>query len=147
MISLNVNGKDYLIEVPADTPLLWVIRDYLKMKGTKYGCGIGVCGTCTVHIDGKAERSCSIPVRDGKGKRLRPLRDSPKTTRLRLPGSRTGSPVRLLPAGCDHAGGEVSLRSPRNPMPKKSSPKWAICFVGAGPIPASSEESGQLRNS
>ena len=64
MVSLNVNGKEYKLDVPEDMPLLWVIRDYLNLTGTKYSCGVGECGSCTVHIDGKAERSCSIPVGD-----------------------------------------------------------------------------------
>jgi isoquinoline 1-oxidoreductase subunit alpha len=57
MISLQVNGKKYSVDVPPDTPLLWVLRDNLKLTGTKYSCGIGECGSCTVHIDGKARRS------------------------------------------------------------------------------------------
>ena len=70
MISINVNGKDYSVEVPADTPLLWVIRDQLKLTGTKFGCGVGECGSCTVHINGKAARSCSISVGDVKGAKI-----------------------------------------------------------------------------
>ena len=70
MISLNVNGKKFKVEVPPDTPLLWVIRDNLKLMGTKYGCGIGECGTCTVLINGKAERSCTIPVDQVRGKKI-----------------------------------------------------------------------------
>ncbi len=70
MISLNVNGKNYRVNVSDDMPLLWVIRDYLKLTGTKYGCGIGECGACTVHIDGKAERSCTIPVKQAQGKKI-----------------------------------------------------------------------------
>jgi isoquinoline 1-oxidoreductase alpha subunit len=70
MISLNVNGKKFKVEVPPDTPLLWVIRDNLKLMGTKYGCGIGECGTCTVLINGKAARSCTIPVEQAKGKKI-----------------------------------------------------------------------------
>jgi len=62
MISINVNGKDYRVDVPPDTSLLWVIRDELKLTGTKFGCGVGECGSCTVHIDGKAERSCTVSV-------------------------------------------------------------------------------------
>ena len=58
MISLNVNGKVYQLDIPEDTPLLWALRDNLDLKGTMYGCGIGYCGTCTVHVVGKAERSC-----------------------------------------------------------------------------------------
>ena len=70
MISLHVNGKNYRVDVPDDMPLLWVIRDYLKLTGTKFGCGIGECGACTVHIDGKAERSCGIPVKEAQGKKI-----------------------------------------------------------------------------
>ncbi|MBM4278037.1 MAG: (2Fe-2S)-binding protein [Deltaproteobacteria bacterium] len=70
MISLNVNGKNFKVDVPEDATLLWVLRDHLKLTGTKYGCGIGECGTCTVHINGKAERSCVIPVSQVKGKKI-----------------------------------------------------------------------------
>jgi isoquinoline 1-oxidoreductase alpha subunit len=59
---LTVNGKSTTVDVPADMPLLWVVRDVLNLKGTKFGCGIGQCGACTVHIDGRAARSCSTPV-------------------------------------------------------------------------------------
>ena len=59
---LNVNGRTNTVDVPADMPLLWVIRDVLNMKGTKFGCGIGQCGACTVHLRGRAVRSCQTPV-------------------------------------------------------------------------------------
>jgi isoquinoline 1-oxidoreductase subunit alpha len=70
MIALVVNGKKHLVDIAPDTPLLWVIRDELKLTGTKYSCGEGICGSCTVLIDGKAERSCLIPVKDASGKRI-----------------------------------------------------------------------------
>jgi isoquinoline 1-oxidoreductase subunit alpha len=70
MIALVVNGKKHLVDVEPDTPLLWVIRDDLKLTGTKYGCGEGLCGSCTVLIDGKAVRSCVTPVGEVKGKRI-----------------------------------------------------------------------------
>ena len=60
--TILVNGKNHTINTDADTPLLWVLRDELRYVGTKYGCGIGQCGACTVHIDGKAVRSCTVPV-------------------------------------------------------------------------------------
>ena len=59
MISFRLNGKTVSVDLPDDTPLLWVIREHLKLTGTKFGCGIGQCGSCTVHVDGKAVRSCS----------------------------------------------------------------------------------------
>jgi len=59
---LTVNGRSNTVDVPADMPLLWVLRDVLSLHGTKYGCGIGQCGACTVHLGGKAVRSCQTPV-------------------------------------------------------------------------------------
>src|SRR5580704_6491977 len=60
--TLTVNGKKSTVDVPADMPLLWVLRDVLKLHGTKYGCGIAQCGACTVHVDGKAQRSCQLQI-------------------------------------------------------------------------------------
>ncbi len=62
MQKLNINGKIHQLDVDADTPLLWVLRDVLDMTGTKYGCGMALCGACTLHIDGQATRSCVLPV-------------------------------------------------------------------------------------
>ncbi len=61
-ITFIVNGEKHSVDVEADTPLLWVLRDTLGLTGTKFGCGISFCGACTVHVNGKAERSCSVPV-------------------------------------------------------------------------------------
>ena len=63
-ISITVNGTNHSVDVDEDTPLLWVLRDDLGLTGTKYGCGVAQCGACTVHIDGKPVRSCSLPVSD-----------------------------------------------------------------------------------
>ena len=65
--TLSVNGKTTTVDVPADMPLLWVIRDVLNLKGTKFGCGVGQCGACTVNINGRAQRSCQTPVSAAKG--------------------------------------------------------------------------------
>ena len=62
MITLTINGKDVRVDVAPDTPLLWVLRDTLQLTGTKYSCGMAVCGACTVHVDGQAVRSCVTPV-------------------------------------------------------------------------------------
>ena len=62
MIKLSVNGATHQIDVEDETPLLWVLRDTLGLTGTKFGCGVGACGACTVHVDGVAQRSCSLPV-------------------------------------------------------------------------------------
>ena len=67
-IQLTVNGALHSVDVPGNTPLLWVIRDHLKLKGTKFSCGISQCGACTLHIDGKPVRSCNIPVSAAAGK-------------------------------------------------------------------------------
>lgn len=63
---LTINGKKTLVEAEPDTPLLWVIRDEVGLKGTKFGCGMGLCGACTIHLDGLAVRSCQTPVSDVK---------------------------------------------------------------------------------
>ena len=70
MISLSINGKTHQVDVEPNTPLLWVIREQVGLTGTKYGCGIAQCGACTVHMDGAAVRSCSIPVSAAVGKRI-----------------------------------------------------------------------------
>ncbi len=78
MISLEINGKSYQVDVAADVPLLWVIRERLKLTGTKFGCGIGMCGSCTVHIDGKAQRSCQTQVGDAQGKKITTIEGLPE---------------------------------------------------------------------
>ncbi len=65
--TIEVNGEKRTVEVDGDTPLLWVLRDELDMKGSKFGCGAGLCGACTVHLDGKAVRSCLLPVSSIRG--------------------------------------------------------------------------------
>lgn len=70
MTKLNVNGKEVQVDVEAEMPLLWVLRDELGMTGTKYGCGIAMCGACTVHVDGEPMRSCALPVAAVAGKKI-----------------------------------------------------------------------------
>jgi isoquinoline 1-oxidoreductase subunit alpha len=70
MATININGRDHAVDVPDEMPLLWFIRDHLQMTGTKFGCGAGLCGACTVHIDGQPMRSCQTQVRDAAGKKI-----------------------------------------------------------------------------
>ena len=72
-ITLNVNDRNYHIDVDPEMPLLWAIRDFVGLTGTKFGCGIAQCGACTIHLDGKAARSCVLPVSNVAGKKIRTI--------------------------------------------------------------------------
>jgi isoquinoline 1-oxidoreductase alpha subunit len=80
MISFNLNGKATKVDVDPGRPLLWVLRDHLHLTGTKYGCGISQCGACTVHLDGKAIRSCVTPVSTANGKHVTTIEGLAETT-------------------------------------------------------------------
>jgi isoquinoline 1-oxidoreductase subunit alpha len=69
-LALTINGRSHTVDVEPDTPLLWVIRDWLSLTGTKFGCGMALCGACTVHLDGKPVRSCVTPVSAATGKQI-----------------------------------------------------------------------------
>jgi isoquinoline 1-oxidoreductase subunit alpha len=70
VIKFAINGRDVEVDADPDTPLLWIVREQLGLTGTKYGCGIAACGACTVHVDGKAVRSCSFALRTAQGRRV-----------------------------------------------------------------------------
>src|SRR4051794_20107154 len=70
MIALSVNGQPVTVDAEADTPLLWVLRDFLELTGTKFGCGMALCGACTVHVDGTPTRSCVTPLSAVAGKKV-----------------------------------------------------------------------------
>jgi len=70
VVKLNVNGKQIEVDLPADTPLLWVLRDQIGLTGTKFGCGMALCGACTVHVDGQPSRACVTPVSALEGKKI-----------------------------------------------------------------------------
>jgi isoquinoline 1-oxidoreductase alpha subunit len=85
MTAVTINGKRHNIDLPADTPLLWVLRDELGLTGTKFGCGMALCGACTVHLDGQAVRSCMTPLSAAANKTL--------TTIEALEGDKVGKAV------------------------------------------------------
>lgn len=80
MISLKINGKETRVDADPNTPLLWVLRDHLQLTGTKYGCGIAQCGSCTVHLDGRAVRSCVTQVSTAIGKQITTIEGLAETT-------------------------------------------------------------------
>ena len=84
MIRLNVNGKDTAVDVDADMPLLWVLRDTLGLTGTKFGCGMALCGACTVHVDGQPTRACITPVSAIEGKRVVTIEGIGNTSRAKV---------------------------------------------------------------
>ena len=140
MPNLTINGQSYFADAPPDTPLLWVIREDLRLTGTKYGCGVGLCGSCTVHIDGQAVRSCSIPVGSVEGTTHHHHR-RPRF-RQRSPGAAgldraSGAAMRLLPIRPDHAGRCVACEEPDPTEQQIVDGMTGNCVV-APPIPASS---------
>ena len=82
MITLNVNGKKMSVDVDPTTPLLWVLREQLDLTGTKYGCGIGQCGSCTILLEGQALRSCTLPVSAAAGKNIETIESLEKNGQL-----------------------------------------------------------------
>ena len=106
MTKLNINGKPYDVDVPGDTPLLWVLRDELGLTGTKFGCGMALCGACTVHIDGQPGRACVTPISSLANKKVVTIEaiGHGQGRQGRADGvDRHGrAAMRLLPGGADH---------------------------------------------
>ncbi len=138
-LTLEINGRQQTVDADPEMPLLWVLRDLLNMTGTKYGCGIGLCGACTVHIDGAATRSCQTPVATAAGKQIVTIEGL--ATRLvcirsRKPGSlnkfrnaATANPDRSCPPL------RCSLRNLNPPTPTSTKP-WPAISVVAPPTSA-----------
>jgi hypothetical protein len=111
--AFTVNGKAVTVEAEPDTPLLWVLREHLKLTGTKFGCGIAQCGACTVHIDGEPTRSCSVLVSDLRGKQVTTIEGLSTDSSHPLQKAWIAEqvpPVRLLPVRPDHAGGGFAAK-------------------------------------
>src|SRR5438046_8750662 len=107
MITLNVNGKPMSVDADRDTPLLWVLRDHLGMTGTKYGCGMALCGACTVHVNGQAARSCSTPLGAAAGKRITTIEGIGQTKEgTALQEAWAANDVQQ--SGCGHSGQNMS---------------------------------------
>ena len=103
--TLTVNGRASSVDVPADMPLLWVIRDVLDLKGTKFGCGVAQCGACTVHLDGEPTRACVTPVSAVGAKKITTIEglSADATHPVQQAWLANDVPaVRLLPGGPDH---------------------------------------------
>lgn len=75
MITLNINGKEEILDAPEDMPILWALRDVVQLTGTKFGCGMAQCGACTVHLDGQPVRSCVTPIAAAVGKKITTIED------------------------------------------------------------------------
>ncbi len=101
---LNVNGTVRTVEAPEDMPLLWVLRDILGLTGTKYGCGESLCGACTVHVDGKAVRSCSVTAADVAGKRVTTIEGLSRDGRHPHPVQRAWAEVDVVQCGYCQSG-------------------------------------------
>ena len=116
--AFTVNGKAQSVDTDANTPLLWVVREHLKLTGTKFGCGAGLCGACTVHVDGKAVRSCQTTMSEVAGKKITTIEGlSPDQLASAAEGldRRAGAAMRLLPVRPDHAGGRTAGEATRSP--------------------------------
>ena len=110
-VAFTVNGKAQSVDVDANTPLLWVVREHLKLTGTKFGCGSGLCGACTVHVDGKAVRSCQTTMSEVAGKKVTTIEGLSTDSSHPLQKAwhrRAGAAMRLLPVRPDHAGGRIA---------------------------------------
>ena len=111
MVSFTLNDRRVSVDSDPNTPLLWVIRDHVGLTGTKYGCGAGLCGACTVHVDGRAVRACQTPVSEATDKKVVTIEGlSPEflASAAEGLGRSGGTAMRLLPVRPDHEGGRAA---------------------------------------
>ena len=149
MIKLTINGQAQEVDVAGDTPLLWVLRDALGMTGTKYGCGMALCGACTVHIDGAPTRACVTPVESVAGKAIttiggcRPI----AVIRCNKPGWRSMCPSAVTASPGRSCRRRRCLRRIPHPRTPISMRQWPATSAVAAPIRAFVAPSIALRNS
>ena len=122
MTVLTVNGVNQVVDAPKDTRLLWVIREHLRLTGTKFGCGLGLCGACTVHLNGEAVRSCQVEIADAEGATI--------TTIEGLNGGQGGHPVQQA---------WLELQVPQCGYCQSGQMMNAAAFLAANPSPSDSE--------
>lgn len=119
MISLSINGRSHEVEVTADTPLLWVLRDVLGMTGTKFGCGMSLCGACTVHLDGQPIRSCVTPVSavgEGRITTIEAIGETPNGAKIQ----KAWLEIEVVQCGYCQSGQIMSATALLNSTPKPS---------------------------
>ena len=149
MLRLIVNGQSHDVDVEPDTPLLWVLRDTIGMTGTKYGCGIAQCGACTVHVNGVAMRSCSVPVSAVPASRSPPSRASPQNGKLHQGAAglarQRRAAMRLLPERHDHGGRRRCSRTSRS-RPTPTSTQRSPISAAAAPTSRSARRSTPRAN-
>lgn len=133
MTTFRLNGREVTVDVPGDTPLLWVIRDEVGLTGTKFGCGIGMCGACTIHIGGRATRSCVTPVSAAEGADITTIEGiDPEGNH---PVQQVWREIQVPQCGYCQSGrscrrSACSRITPRLPM-RKSMPSWLAACAGA----------------
>jgi isoquinoline 1-oxidoreductase subunit alpha len=126
--TLSVNGRAHAVDVEPDTPLLWVLRDVLDLVGTKFGCGGGFCGACTVHVDGVATRSCTLPIAKVDGRRITTIEGlSPSGTH---PVQRAWEEIDVPQCGYCQAGQIMSAAALLSKTPKPSDDEIAAAMNG-----------------
>ena len=140
MMTLKVNGRDHQVDADPDTPLLYVLRDDLKLNAAKFGCGLGQCGSCTVIVDGKAVLSCVTPLVLLEGKQvttLEGLGTLPAPARSSALHGGAGGAMRLLHRRDDDAGAGAAAAKSQADRRSKSAPSSSRIFAAAAPICAS----------
>ena len=136
----EVNGRRLELDVNPEMPLLWVLRENLGLTGTKFGCGLGQCGACTVHIDGNAVRSCTTLASAATGKKITTIEGlSPTSSHAAADGvgGRAGAAVRLLPVGPADVGGGAAGEDAAARPTRKSTPPCPATSAAAAPISGS----------